>query len=72
MKPKFRIGQILLNRNTREKGTVRRVYDLKGITMYEVTIPAQLGSNISDWAEDVLEREQGHSPIAKRRKSATT
>jgi hypothetical protein len=76
MKPKFSIGQILLNRNTKEKGTVQQVYDVNGITMYQITIPAQLegeiGSNVSDWAEGVLEVEQEQSPVAAEQKLKRT
>jgi hypothetical protein len=62
--PKFSIGQVLFNRNTNENGTVGKIYELNGITMYEVLVPAHFrglstGSNVSDWAEGVLELEQG-------------
>ena len=69
MTPKFSIGQRVFNRKTEEKGTVGRVYESNGVTMYEVQLPIDpqrhqghsVGSNISDWAEDVLDLEQGHS-----------
>jgi hypothetical protein len=64
--PKFSIDQRVFNRKTEGKGTVGRVYESHGVTMYEVRIPIEpqghsIGSNISDWAEDVLDLEQGHS-----------
>jgi hypothetical protein len=76
MTPKFSIGQILFNGNTKEIGTVGRVYESNGITMYEVRIPVDpqwhsAGCHVSDWAEDVLEIEQGHSPVAGQRKTTT-
>ena len=59
MMPKFQIGQTLFNRDTGEKGTVRKVYELNGNIEYEVIIPLQrgnaIGSNHSDWAEGVLD-----------------
>jgi hypothetical protein len=47
------------NRNTKEDGAVRKVYETNGVTMYEVAVPMQgdawaPGHYISDWAEDVL------------------
>jgi hypothetical protein len=64
MTPKFSMDQILFNRNTKEKGTVGRVYESNGVTMYEVRIPVDyqgclIGSNVSDWSEDLLDLEQG-------------
>jgi hypothetical protein len=66
MTSKFSMNQILFNRNTKEKGMVGRVYELNGVTMYEVRVPLDfqglsIGSNVSDWAEDVLEPEQRSS-----------
>jgi hypothetical protein len=60
------MDQILFNRNTKEKGMVGRVYELNGVTMYEVRVPVDfkgfsIGSNVSDWAENVLEPEQRSS-----------
>ena len=60
------MGQTLFNRNTKEKGTVGRIYESDGVTMYEVRIPVDyqgllIGSNVSDWAEDVLDLDQGGS-----------
>jgi len=64
MTPKFSIDQLLFNRTTKEKGTVGRVYELNGVTMYEVRVPVDyrgflIGSNVSDWAEDLLDLKQG-------------
>jgi hypothetical protein len=66
MTSKFSMNQILFNRNTKEKGMVGRVYELNGVTMYEVRVPLDckgfsIGSNVSDWAENVLEPEQRSS-----------
>ena len=66
MTPKFSIGQILFNRNTNENGTVGKTYELNGITMYEVLVPVQfrgiaIGSNVSDWAEGILDLAQERS-----------
>jgi len=66
MTPKFSIGQVLFNRNTHENGTVGKIYELNGLTMYEVLVPVQFrglatGSSVSDWPEEVLELAQGHS-----------
>ncbi len=60
MTPKFSVGEVLFNRDTKEKGRVVRVCESSGITMYEVSIWADfqgygVASNASDWAEDVLE-----------------
>ena len=64
MTPKFSIDEILFNRNTNESGTVGRVYELNGVTMYEVNVSVDFrgyssGLNVSDWAEDALELAQG-------------
>ena len=58
------MGQTLFNRNTKEKGTVGRIYESDGVTMYEVSIPVDyrgvlIGSNVSDWTEDILDPDQG-------------
>jgi hypothetical protein len=60
--PKFRIGVLLRNRNTKEDGLVTRVYQLVGRaeTMYEVAVPVlrdawASGHYVSDWAESTLE-----------------
>jgi len=57
---KFHHRDLVHNVNTKEDGAVRRVYETKGVTMYEVAVPFQgdawaPGHNISDWAEDVLQ-----------------
>ena len=53
---KFNIGVLLHNRNTNEDGLVRRVYEVGGAVMYEVSIPATLFThNTSDWGESPLE-----------------
>jgi hypothetical protein len=72
MTPKFGIDELLFNRNTNEKGTVGRVYELNGVTMYEVNVSVDfrglsIGVNVSDWAEDALElasgRVRGRNPF---------
>jgi hypothetical protein len=60
MTPKFSVDQLLFNRDTKENGMVGRVYESNGVTMYEVRVPfdfqwSSIGSNVSDWTEDVLE-----------------
>jgi hypothetical protein len=53
---KFNVGVLLHNRNTNEDGLVKRVYEVGGAVMYEVSIPATpLTYNISDWGESPLE-----------------
>ena len=57
---KFQFRDLVYNINTKEDGAVRRVYETRGITMYEVAVPIQgdawaSGHNISDWTEDVLQ-----------------
>src|SRR5260370_41818906 len=59
MTGKFQFRDLVYNINTKEDGAVRRVYETRGITMYEVAVPIQgdawaPGHNISDWTEDVL------------------
>ena len=71
MTGKFYVRNLLFNRNTKEDGIVRRVYELNGAVMYEVFVPAKAdswasGCYISDWAEDVL--QASNNP---RLKSAT-
>ena len=56
----FQLSDLVYNRNTKEDGTILRVYETKGAAMYEVAVPQQgdswaAGYNISDWAEDVLQ-----------------
>ena len=53
---KFSIGDLLHNRNTNEDGWVERVYEVGGVVMYEVSIPATpFTYNTSDWVESPLE-----------------
>jgi hypothetical protein len=58
---KFYVRNLLFNRNTKEDGVVRRVYQkVGGGVMYEMFVPAKgdswaSGYYISDWAEDVLQ-----------------
>src|SRR5216684_8446111 len=57
---KFKHGNLVYNRNTKEDGGVRRVYETNGAIMYEVAVPKHgdawaEGFYISDWAEDVLQ-----------------
>ncbi len=53
---KFNIGVLLHNRNTNEDGLVKRVYEVGGAVMYEVSVPATpLRYNTSDWDESPLE-----------------
>ena len=51
---------MLFNRNTKEDGVVRQVYEKNGAAMYEVFVPAKRdswdsGFHLSDWKEDVLQ-----------------
>ena len=60
MTGKFQFRDLVYNMNTKEDGAIRRVYETRGITMYEVAVPIQgdawaSGHNISDWTEDVLQ-----------------
>ena len=55
----FQHRELVYNRNTKEDGVIRRAYQSKGATMYEVAVPQRGdswagGYYISDWAEDVL------------------
>jgi hypothetical protein len=54
---KFNIGVLLHNRNTNEDGWVKRVYEIGGAVMYEVSVPATTPPihYISDWGESSLE-----------------
>jgi hypothetical protein len=53
---KFSIGTILHNRNTKEDGLVKRVYQVGGSMMYEVSVPATPNTYyVSDWGESALE-----------------
>jgi hypothetical protein len=56
----FQHRDLAYNRNTKEDGVIRRAYQSKGATMYEVAVPQggdswAGGYYISDWAEDVLQ-----------------
>ena len=56
----FRPDDCVYNRDTKEHGLVKQVYEKDGITMYQVWLPATLellrwGHFVSDWAEDVLD-----------------
>jgi len=61
---KFRMGELLHNRNTNEDGLVKRVYQVGGGgIMYQVAVPVVrdtwAGNHyVSDWAESVLELSQ--------------
>jgi len=64
---KFNVGVLLHNRNTNEDGLVKRVYEVGGAVMYEVSIPATpLTYNISDWGESPLE-PSSNKPMASGR-----
>jgi hypothetical protein len=54
---KFNIGVLLHNCNTNEDGLVRRVYEVGGAVMYEVSVPATTPPihYTSDWGESPLE-----------------
>ena len=56
----FQLGDLVYNRNTKEDGAIRRIYETSGVAMYEVAVPQNRdswtgGYYISDWAEDVLQ-----------------
>jgi hypothetical protein len=56
----FHPNQCVYNRETKEHGLIREVYEKNGVLMYEVRIPAmpdslKWGYFVSDWAEGVLE-----------------
>ena len=60
MKENFQLKDFVYNRNTKEDGTIRRVYETNGVAMYEVAVPQKrdtwaAGYYISDWAKDVLQ-----------------
>ena len=57
---KFKLTDLVYNRNTKEDGTIRQTYETNGAAMYEVAVPQQrdtwaAGYYLSDWAEDVLQ-----------------
>jgi hypothetical protein len=56
---KFQHKDLVYNGNTKEDGSVRRVYERDGATMYEVVVPKLRNSWaegywISNWAEGLL------------------
>ena len=60
MKEKFKLNDFVYNRNTKEDGTIRQIYETNGVAMYEVAVPQNrdtwaAGYCFSDWAEDVLQ-----------------
>jgi hypothetical protein len=60
MKQNFQLTDLVYNRNTKEDGTIRRIYETNGVAMCEVGVPQErdswvYGYYISDWAEDVLQ-----------------
>jgi hypothetical protein len=54
---KFGIGVLVHNLNTNEDGWVKRVYEIGGAVMYEVSVPATTPPihYTSDWVESCLE-----------------
>jgi len=60
MKEKFKLKDFVYNRNTKEDGTIQKIYETNGVAMYEVAMPQNRdswagGYYMSDWAEDVLQ-----------------
>jgi hypothetical protein len=60
MTRKFEQGDLVYNRDMKEDGAVRRVYEANGITMYEMAVPkygdwCAAWFYISDWSDDVLQ-----------------
>lgn len=60
MTNKFQLRDLVYNRDTREDGLIRRVYERNGAATYEVAVPLMKdswarGYCISDWSEDVLQ-----------------
>jgi len=60
MKEEFKLTDLVYNRNTKEDGTVRRVYETNGVAMYQVAVPQMpntwaAGYYLSDWAEGLLQ-----------------
>jgi hypothetical protein len=56
----FRVDDCVYNRNTEEHGLVKQVYEMDGVTMCKVWLPAgpdllRWGHFVSDWAEGELE-----------------
>jgi hypothetical protein len=60
MTAKFKRGDLVYNRDTKEDGAVRSRHETYGGTVYEVAV-TKLGDSwvagyyVSDWAEDVLQ-----------------
>jgi len=59
MRKKFKLEDLVYNRNTKEDGIIRQIYETNGVAMCEVAVPQNRdswisGFYISDWAEDVL------------------
>ena len=57
---KFQLRDLVYNRDTREDGLIRRVYERDGAARYEVAVPLMKdswgrGYCISDWDENVLQ-----------------
>jgi hypothetical protein len=66
---KFQKKDAVYNRNTKEDGVVRRVYERNGKAAYEVAVPKYsdswfAGFNISDWTGEVLELSGNDRVIA--------
>jgi hypothetical protein len=60
MTKSFQLRDLVYNRDTKEDGSIRRVYESNGAPMYEVAVPQMgdswaAGCHISDWAGDVLQ-----------------
>ena len=60
MKENFQLKDLVYNRDTKEDGIIRRMYETNGAAMCEVATPQERdswtgGFYISDWAEDVLQ-----------------
>jgi len=65
----FEPNEYVYNRDTKENGLIRQVYEMDGVTVYNVWIPStpdllRGGYLVSDWAESVLELSDGVSPKA--------
>lgn len=71
MEENFQPGVLVYNRNTKEDGTIRRIYETNGVAMYEVAVPQSHdswtgGFYVSDWAEDVLEHSTNEPSKASK------
>jgi hypothetical protein len=63
----FRLNEGVCNRNTKEHGLIRQIYEKDGVTMYKVWLPAitnslRWGHFVSNWAEGVLEPSDKVAP----------